>query len=57
MLAIVVLDVGCGDWVILVFVVLVVFLFFNKMVDFFFKIIFLSNVLKSKICDIECIIK
>ena len=36
MLAIVVLDVGCGDWVILVFVVLVVFLFFNKMVDFFF---------------------
>lgn len=48
MLAIVVLDVGCGDWVILVFVVLVVFLFFNKMVDFFFKIIFLSNVLRVK---------
>lgn len=42
MLAIVVLDVGCGDWVILVFVVLVVFLFFNKMVDFFFKNYFLK---------------
>ena len=48
MLAIVVLDVGCGDWVILVFVVLVVFLFFNKMVDIFLKIIFLNNVLRVK---------
>ena len=38
MLAVVVLDVGCDDWVILWLLFWQCFCFFNKMVDFFLKL-------------------